>query len=170
MVKLDLTYITHLVLDAMNGSSEAFAELYAATYQEQYRFAYQYLGDEYLAQDALQQTYLQALQGLRSLTEPDLFLAQLRHTGYKICFLMKQRQEHGSKNLEQMTFSICGEEYTVSRILTLPFTESQILLMKYGDRMTTGEIAQMMRLSRRAVRRYQARGQKRLQKIMNVST
>lgn len=170
MVKLDLTYITHLVLDAMNGSSEAFAELYAATYQEQYRFAYQYLKDEYLAQDALQQTYLQALLELRSLTEPDLFLAQLRYTGYKICFLMKQQQAHGSKNLEQMTLSICGEEYTVSRILTLPFTEAQILLMKYGDRMTISEIAQMMRLSRRAVRRYQVRGQKRLQKIMNVST
>ena len=40
MAKLDYKYITRLVTQAQSGNSDAFAELYAATYQETYAFAY----------------------------------------------------------------------------------------------------------------------------------
>lgn len=169
MAKLDLTYITQLVLEAQQGSSEAFAELYAATYPEQYDFAYRYLSDEYLAQDALQQIYLQTLQELPSLTEPTLFLERLRFTGYRICYMRKRTQSKSSVRLEQTTLAIDGIPYTISSILALPFTEAQILLMRYGDHLPEREIAHQMKLSRRSVRRYQLRGQQRLRKILNVS-
>ena len=86
MAKLDYKYISRLVLQAQSGSSDAFAELYAATYQEQYAFAYQYLEDEYLAQDALQQTYIQSFREIGTLSDAALFLAQLHQIGYKICY------------------------------------------------------------------------------------
>ena len=54
LAALDYKYIAKLVSRAQTGDSDAFAELYAATYQRQYHFAYRYLKDEYLAQDALQ--------------------------------------------------------------------------------------------------------------------
>lgn len=62
MESLDYKYIANLVTRAQAGDSDAFAELYAATYQRVYMFSYRYLRDEYLAQDALQETYILALK------------------------------------------------------------------------------------------------------------
>ena len=59
MNNLDQQYIAGLADLAVLGDSNAFAELYAATFQQQYRFSYDYLQDEYLARDALQETYIQ---------------------------------------------------------------------------------------------------------------
>ena len=50
-MELDYDYIAKLVRKTQEGDSDAFAELYTATYQSQYRFAYQYVKDPYLAQD-----------------------------------------------------------------------------------------------------------------------
>lgn len=53
-MELDYDYLAKLVECTQMGDSDAFAELYTATYQKQYRFAYQYTKDSYLAQDILQ--------------------------------------------------------------------------------------------------------------------
>ena len=45
MDELDYNYLAELVLKTQRGDSEAFAELYTATYQKQYRFAYRYAKD-----------------------------------------------------------------------------------------------------------------------------
>ena len=64
MNNLDQQYIAGLADLAVLGDSNAFAELYAATFQQQYRFSYDYLQDEYLARDALQETYIQVCSGI----------------------------------------------------------------------------------------------------------
>ena len=51
MAELDYDYIAQLVVQAQKGSSDAFAELYAATYRRQYQFACRYVKDIFLAQD-----------------------------------------------------------------------------------------------------------------------
>lgn len=43
MEALDYKYIAKLVSRAQIGDTDAFAELYAATYQRQYLYAYHYL-------------------------------------------------------------------------------------------------------------------------------
>ena len=40
MSALDYNYVANLVVNAQLGDSNAFAELYAATYQREYHFAY----------------------------------------------------------------------------------------------------------------------------------
>lgn len=75
MEALDYKYIAKLVSRAQIGDSDAFAELYAATYQRQYLYAYHYLKDEYLAQDALQETYILALKNLVKLKDPTLVIS-----------------------------------------------------------------------------------------------
>lgn len=45
---LDYDYLAKLVRKTQTGDSNAFAELYTATYQKQYRFTYQYVKDPYL--------------------------------------------------------------------------------------------------------------------------
>ena len=61
-MELDYDYIAKLVRKTQEGDSDAFAELYTATYQSQYRFAYQYVKDPYLAQDILQEVYILVLK------------------------------------------------------------------------------------------------------------
>lgn len=168
MSKLDLNYITHLATEAQAGSSEAFAELYAATYQDQYRFAYLYLQDEFLAQDALQQIYVESLAALGSLNDPALFLPQLSQIGYKVCLSISRKQKNDFDNLEEMKVTIDGNSYTITRILNLPFTESQILLMKYCDRMKNRKIAKMMKMNRRMVHHYLVSGRRRLRQLIKL--
>ena len=152
MAKLDYKYISRLVLQAQSGSSDAFAELYAATYQEQYAFAYQYLEDEYLAQDALQQTYIQSFREIGTLSDAALFLAQLHQIGYKICFDIRRKQNNISSDSENALVSVDGNQYSIRRILN----------------MTNREIARLMHISRSSVRRYLNLGRKRLHQILNV--
>ena len=64
MHDLDYDYIAMLVNRTKQGDSDAFAELYTATYQELYRFAYRYFKDQYRAQDILQDVYIIALKNI----------------------------------------------------------------------------------------------------------
>ena len=93
MAALDYNYIAELVVKAQHGDSDAFAELYAATYQKQYYFAYSYLKDEYLAQDALQETYIIALKDISKLKDPMLVVAWLNQINFRICFQLHKKQK-----------------------------------------------------------------------------
>lgn len=104
MVSLDYNYLADLVVSAQKGDSDAFAELYAATYQKQYNFAYSYLKDEFLAQDALQEIYITALRNLSKLKNPMLFIAWLNQINFRICFHLYQRQERYNEELIGLDF------------------------------------------------------------------
>ena len=71
---LDYDYLAKLVRKTQTGDSNAFAELYTATYQKQYRFTYQYVKDPYLAQDVLQDVYILVLKKIHTLKNPRLFV------------------------------------------------------------------------------------------------
>ena len=99
MATLDYNYVADLVVNAQTGDSDAFAELYAATYQRQYHFAYTYLKDEYLAQDALQETYIIALKNLSKLKDPMLLIAWLNQINFRVCFHLHKKQERYNAEL-----------------------------------------------------------------------
>lgn len=92
METLDYKYIAKLVSRAQIGDSDAFAELYAATYKRQYLYAYRYLKDEYLAQDALQETYILALKHLADLKDPTLVISWLNQINFRICYNLHRKQ------------------------------------------------------------------------------
>lgn len=70
---LDHMYIAALVTRIQNNDSNAFAELYALTYQKEYHFACNYLKDPVLAQDALQETYIRAYRNIARLQRGQTF-------------------------------------------------------------------------------------------------
>ena len=75
---LDYDYLAKLVRKTQTGDSNAFAELYTATYQKQYRFTYQYVKDPYLAQDVLALTHIPFFPGnIRPKIIPCFFLSSL---------------------------------------------------------------------------------------------
>lgn len=116
MSVLDYQYIAKLVTRTMTGDSDAFAELYAATYQRLYHFAYHYLKDEYLAQDALQETYILVLKNIHSLKNPELFISWLNQICFRICFNMQK------KNTKHKTGSATMKPPRLPRRLTLTTT------------------------------------------------
>lgn len=194
MVVLDYNYLADLVINAQNGDSDAFAELYAATYQKQYHFAYSYLKDEYLAQDALQETYILALRNLSKLRDPMLLIAWLNQINFRVCFHLHKKQERYNSELigfdhpdakpeqfqntppritdrtvssaEELVVKVDSQEYLLKQILNLPFTESQAILLKFYRDLKYDEIAELMDISTSTVKRYLKSGKERLGKIL----
>lgn len=193
MATLDYNYVADLVLNAQAGDSDAFAELYAATYQRQYHFAYTYLKDEYLAQDALQETYIVALKNLSKLKDPMLLIAWLNQINFRVCFrLQKKRKRYDaelidydstdeetdsiqtdlaphivqrSMNPEDLVVRVDSREYIMNQILKLPFTEAQVVILKYYQNLKVGEIARLLDISRSSVNRYLSSGKSHLEQI-----
>lgn len=187
MASLDYNYIAELVVRAQGGDSDGFAELYAATYQRQYHFALRYLKDEYLAQDALQETYILALKNLSKLKDPSLVLAWLNQINFRICYnIHKKQQRYNNEisrfddemfetlyysehnNPEREAIQVDSQEYIMNQVMKLPFTEAQVIILKYYQNMKHDEIAQLMDISRSSVKRYLISGRERLKKILQT--
>lgn len=190
MESLDYKHIANLVLHAQMGSSDAFAELYAATYQKQYLFSYHYLKDEYLAQDALQETYILALKNLAKLKDPTLVISWLNQINFRVCYALNKKQARYNQEMtatddmllnipssdgdnsryssspEDAVIQIDSDKYLMNQILNLPFTESQVILMKYYRNLKLDEIAHLMDISRSSVKRYLHSGRERLAKVL----
>lgn len=186
MATWDYNYIADLVIRAQSSDSDAFAELYAATYQRQYHFSYRYLKDEYLAQDALQETYIVALKNISKLKEPSLVIAWLNQINFRICYNLNTKQQRYRQEMteydgsaeeppappdsgsdpESTVIEVDSRKYLMNQILKLPFTESQVILLKYYQHMKQDEIAQLMDISRSSVKRYLSSGLKRLQHVL----
>lgn len=171
MADFNHAYIGQLVEKAQKGNSNAFAELYAMTYQHTYNYAAHYLRDETLAQDALQETYILALRNITGIKEPSLFVAWLNQICFRVCYDMsrKNRQEYMENNPEFLEF--IKDEYLshnpeqhyelsdeINRlkeaVLSLPFNEQQVVVMKYYNDMKLEDIASALQVSRSSVKRY----------------
>lgn len=185
MSNLDYQYIADLVSHAQMGDSDAFAELYAATYEKQYHFSYCYLRDEFLAQDALQETYILALKNLSKLKDPTLVVAWLNQINFRVCHNLQKKQRiyddeisnydsaatddsHfvASNDPEAEVIEIDSQKYIMNQILKLPFTEAQIIILKYYRNMKHDDIARLLEISRSSVKRYLSKGKKHLEEIL----
>ena len=179
MTDLDYQYLSKIVIRAQGGDSDAFAELYAATYQKQYRFAYKYLQDEYLAQDAIQETYILALKNISTLRDPLVFISWLNQINMRVCFKMHHTVQSLNANTttlendyrsdttpESITVTVDENEYILRQILSLPFSESQAILFRYYDDMKIDQIASLMGISKSSVKRYIKSGQEKLSQLI----
>ncbi|MDO4869300.1 MAG: RNA polymerase sigma factor [Bacillota bacterium] len=183
MRALDYNYLASLVRKAQTGDSNAFAELYVATYQQQYRYAYKYLKDEQLAQDALQETFIHALRNITKLQNPQLFIAWLNRINFRTCYdlaksLHKDKlDEYSSEKIEDIRddnghpedeiVEVDSKKYIMGQVMNLPLTESQVILMKYYQNMTNDDIAEAMNISRSTVKRCLKSGRERLARLLS---
>lgn len=180
MSLLDYNYLADLVEQAQQSDSDAFAELYAATYQKQYRFAYQFLKDEYLAQDALQETYILAFKNLGTLRDPRLFISWLNQINFRICLNMQKKQQAEIPGLEgidpdrtlnsslpdpeRTMLKVDEQSYLMKQIMALPSTDAQTILLRYYRDMKIDDIAQLLEISKSSVKRHLNSGKEALKK------
>lgn len=182
MASYDYQYLANLVRRAQAGSSDAFAELYVATYQQQYRFSYRYLQDEFMAQDAIQETYILALKNITTLRDPLVFVSWLNQINLRVCFEMFRKERRHEQELnrydqahldrskkrgenespEDRIIQEDEQAYVIKQIMALPFSESQAILLRYYRNMKLGEIAKMMDISQSSVKRYLNNGRRML--------
>ena len=174
------------MLRAQEGDSDSFAELYLATYQQQFRFSYRYLQDEFLAQDALQETYILALKNLTTLRDPNVFVSWLNQINMRVCFTIYRREKRQELQMER--FELVNaldhekrgdldspevralkqdeQERLVKQIMQLPFSESQVIIMRYFRGMKLEEVAELMQISLSSVKRYLESSRKKLAEKM----
>ena len=101
-MELDYDYLAKLVERTQMGDSDAFAELYTATYQKQYRFAYQYTKDSgsgyssgCLHSGTEKYSYTEESTTFRVMAPPDYIPHLFRHhsedeaagTGYSVRYI-----------------------------------------------------------------------------------
>ncbi len=189
MSALDFDYLAKLASLAKAGDKDAFSELYAATYQRQYLYALRYLGDGYLAQDALQETYILAFRNLDKLKNPVLVYAWLNQINFRVCFNMqKKHQLHQSElggtnreadvnsppseqispdgSPEEQLLASIDREYLMDQILKLPYTESQAVILKYYRGLKYKEIARLLDISSSSVKRYLKQARRKLANML----
>jgi RNA polymerase sigma factor (sigma-70 family) len=78
--------VHELVVRAREGDRDAFSELAARSIGRLTAAARMILRDEYAAQDAVQETFIEAWRSLPGLREPDRFEAWLRRLLVRSCF------------------------------------------------------------------------------------
>lgn len=188
MAELDYDYLAKLVQKAQENDSDAFAELYTATYQKQYRFTYQYVKDPYLAQDILQDVYILVLKNLKTLKNPRLFVSWLNQINFRICFNVYQKEMRHSQHLEfGDSLNVDHKEHPTSNspedqiqdkarqtelmehVLSLHPKEAQAIIMKFYNDMTIEEIADAMDCSKSTVKRNLAHGKAHLEQKLRHS-
>lgn len=181
---LDYDYLATLVRRTQTGDSNAFAELYTATYQKQYRFTYQYVKDPYLAQDVLQDVYILVLKNIHTLKNPRLFVSWLNQINFRICYDVCQKrirheeeynyvngvpETNGNSDSkisdpEKEVEERIRQAELMSQILSLHPNEAQTIIMRYYNDMSLDEIADAMNCSHSTVKRRLAKGKRELER------
>lgn len=165
------------------GDSDAFAYLYALTYDKVYSYTYHYLKDSHLAQDALQEIYIQALKNISKLNDPSLFIAWLNRISFNVCYDMSKSNDSskiispalleaveadpGAVNPEHCYEKKDEIRFLQEAINQLPFHEKQTVILRFYQSMKLDEIALAMSISKSSVKRYLAAAEKNIRKFMS---
>lgn len=68
-------------------------------------------------------------------------------------------------NPEDMVVKVDSREYIMNQIMKLPFTEAQVIILKFYRNLKYDEIANLMDISRSSVKRYLNSGKSHLAKV-----
>lgn len=151
--------IKKLVLQAAQGNKAAFGALYEETGRTVYFSCLKLLGDQQLAEDITQETYLTALQKLGTLAQPENFPAWVNRIGINLCKMHFRNNSAPEDNSEEIIEEIpdeglIPEEYVsndakrkiIMDIIDTVLTEEQrqSVILYYFDMLTVPEIAEVM--------------------------
>jgi RNA polymerase sigma-70 factor, ECF subfamily len=105
--------VHELVVRAQRGDRDAFSELAARSIGRLTAVARLILRDEYAAQDAVQETFIEAWRSLPGLREPDKFEAWTRRILVRACFRTSRR----TKRVDAVEFQLTpGDEPAVAGV------------------------------------------------------
>ena len=148
--RLDQSYLDGLVVKAKQGDNNAFAELFASVAGRQLYYLTRLSGSRAEAVSILPHVFADVYRRLPSLTKADLFMPW-------ICRISTlEYMERGGHSFAD------NAGVDLSRLLNLPLAESQIMLMNLLQGLSDEEIADILNLGRRSVRRFTRIGRRHL--------
>ncbi|MCR4764516.1 MAG: sigma-70 family RNA polymerase sigma factor [Lachnospiraceae bacterium] len=181
----DYAYMAKLVEASQRDDSDAFAELYALTYNKVYNYCRHYLRNAFAAQDAVQEIYVTALTNIRKLNDPTLFVAWLNQISFRTCYDMTRRKNPGYDMPGTSVFDFLEDEIhedidpertAVRKMETerlrraidqLDFRDKQIIILRYYNNMKLPEIASATGASLSTVKRHLLSAQDKLRSLMD---
>lgn len=183
MKEPDHKYIAGLVRLSQQNDSEAFAELYAMTYNRVYNYACHYLKEPFLAQDAVQEVYISVLKNIQQLKDPALFIAWLNQISFHVCYDMHSKMNDrgnitDSDILESIRDDLAADPEAQMQkqdealrlreaVEKLPANERQVIHLRYFNNMKLEDIAAALCISRSSVKRYLASAKQSLAVLIN---
>ena len=146
MKNIDQSYLYNLVVKTRNGSSNAFAELFAAVYQRHYIYLADMLEDDGLVISYMKEIYVQILQNIMALTEPALFMPWSCRICYRAC-----NTRDGRLDMDKSVHTPVGN-VTLSQLFQLPLRESQCLIMRFDQGISINGISYALNFEKQAVK------------------
>lgn len=140
--RLDQAYLNGMVERAKQGSSNAFAELFASVADRQLWYLTRLFGSREKALAVMPEVFSAVYRGLPSLAKTDLFMPWICHLS---ALIYMEREGVGA---------VAESGYDLSQLLNLPVAESQVMLMSFVQGFSDAEIAGLMNVGRSTISRF----------------
>lgn len=181
---MEIDKLTSLVCAVQQGDAQAADDLYMAVYQGLYYYISKTVNDPELAQDLLQETFIEIYQTIGNLKEPTAFLKWSRQIAYHKCtaYNRKTREITVDENEDgQSVFDTIEEERTEfipdealdkeelkrtihAMIAELPMEQRSAIMLRYFDEISVKEIAEIQGVTEGTVKSRLNYGRKAIQK------
>jgi len=154
---LNLNSETTLVEAAQNGHLESFGALYERFHSSMVALAYSMLADRDLAEDAAQEVFAIACRDLRSLKSKDRFAAWLAGICRNISRQMLRANKGkpvalGDNPAAQKRDDTEGRREAIRRaVWSLREADRELIVMRYFDGFSQGQISEVLDISPQAV-------------------
>lgn len=169
---VDLNSETHLVEAAQNGHLESFGALYKRYHGPMVALAYSMLADRDLAEDAAQEVFAIACRDIGSLKSKERFAAWLAG----ICRNVSRQMLRASKSrgvAPDHEPAVVRRDDTQDRreairraVWSLRKPERELIVMRYFDGFSQGQISEVLGLSSQAVNGRLVRAKRKIAKYL----
>ena len=158
--------LQQLILRVAGGEREALAELYQRTRSAVYGLALSYLKNAHDAQDITQDTFIRFMDAAQTYSDIESPKALLYTIAHHLCLNWLKKVPPDSLDELRWDQEPAAEDfadhairkiYLSTAIAALPNQQQEVLLLRYGQDLKVGEIAEILGLSRFQVM-YRVRG------------
>lgn len=185
MKKKNFKRIAKLVDGVRRQTADGFAELYNAMYQDVYVLALSIVGDEHLAQDVVQETFINVYKNISTLGNDITFIAWINRICYRCSLKMIAAHEETPMSSETIEFfiteiTLISKNEPLDHVLTketsriiLDFIRDlspeykAVMILRYYEDLKIKEIANSLECSVGTVKSRLDRGRKALRKMLH---
>lgn len=181
-MKKDYKRIPELVARVKRQDEDAFVELYNCTYQRVYFIALSIVKDEYLAQDVVQETFINIYKNISGLKKDAAFITWMNRITYHCslkmivnkeevpgCYYMEEEEGRQPEQQEPLECVLLKEESRdiMKFIMELPLEYRVVMILRYYEDLKLKEIADCLECNVGTVKSRLSRGKSSLRKRMS---